>query len=134
MICLIISSVGSKVFGIDIPISGKISLFLCDNSSFLSLRVENQLFIHLKSLIMRRGINKVTLVGNVGDDPKVNQINDDLKVARFPLATNELYLDKEGNHVQKTQWHTVVVWNKVAGIIEEYVKKGDPLYVETKSF
>ena len=81
---------------------------------------------------MRRGINKVTLVGNVGDDPKVNQINDDLKVARFPLATNELYLDKEGNHVQKTQWHTIVVWNKVAGIIEEYVKKGDPLYVEGK--
>jgi len=51
---------------------------------------------------MRRGINKVTLVGNVGDDPKVNQINDDLKVVRFPLATNEMYVDKEGNHVQKT--------------------------------
>jgi single-strand DNA-binding protein len=43
-------------------------------------------------------------------------------------------VDKEGNEVQKTQWHTIVVWNKVAGIIEEYVKKGDPLYVDTKIF
>jgi single-strand DNA-binding protein len=81
---------------------------------------------------MKRGINKVTLVGHVGEDPKVNQINDDVKVARFSLATNEYYVDKEGNEVQKTQWHTIVVWNKVAGIIEEYVKKGDPLYVEGK--
>ena len=81
---------------------------------------------------MKRGINKVTLVGHVGEDPKINQINDDVKVARFPLATNEFYVDKEGNEVQKTQWHTIVVWNKVAGIIEEYVKKGDPLYVEGK--
>ena len=79
---------------------------------------------------MRKGINKVTLVGNVGDDPKVNTISEDLKVVRFPLATNEYYTDKEGNEVQKTQWHTVVAWNKRASIIENYVKKGDPLYVE----
>jgi single-strand DNA-binding protein len=89
-------------------------------------------FINLYFFIMKRGINKVTLVGHVGEDPKVNQINDDVKVARFPLATNEFYVDKEGNEIQKTQWHTIVVWNKVAGIIEEYVKKGDPLYVEGK--
>jgi single-strand DNA-binding protein len=81
---------------------------------------------------MKRGINKVTLVGHVGEDPRVNQINDDVKVARFPLATNEYYQDKEGNEVQKTQWHSIVVWNKAAGIIEEYVRKGDPLYVEGK--
>ena len=48
---------------------------------------------------MKRGINKVTLVGHVGEDPKVNQINDDVKVARFPLATNEFYVDKEGNEI-----------------------------------
>jgi single-strand DNA-binding protein len=83
---------------------------------------------------MKRGINKVTLVGHVGEDPKVNQINEDVKVARFPLAKNEFYVDKDGNEIQKTQWHTIVVWNKVAGIIEEFVKKGDPLYVDTKSF
>jgi single-strand DNA-binding protein len=67
---------------------------------------------------MKRGINKVTLMGNVGDDPRVNQINDTMKVARFPLATNEVYLDKEGNQVQK--------------IVEAYVRKGIPLYVEGK--
>jgi single-strand DNA-binding protein len=81
---------------------------------------------------MRKGINKVTLVGNVGDTPKVNTISEDLKVARFPLATNEYYVDKDGNEVQKTEWHTIVAWNKRAGIVENYVKKGDALYVEGK--
>jgi single-strand DNA-binding protein len=81
---------------------------------------------------MKRGINKVTLMGNVGDDPKVNQINDTMKVARFPLATNEVYFDKEGNEVQKTEWHQVVFWNKAADIVEAYVRKGIPLYVEGK--
>jgi len=81
---------------------------------------------------MKRGINKVTLMGNVGDDPKVNQINDTTKVVRFPLATNEFYLDKEGNEVQKTEWHQVVFWNKAADIVEAYVRKGIPLYVEGK--
>jgi single-strand DNA-binding protein len=57
---------------------------------------------------MKRGINKVTLVGHVGEDPKVNQINDDVRVARFPLATNEFYVDKEGNEIQKTQWHRIL--------------------------
>ena len=68
---------------------------------------------------MKRGINKVTLMGNVGDDPRVNQINDTTKVARFPLATNEVYFDKEGNEVRKTEWHNVVFWNKAADIVEE---------------
>jgi single-strand DNA-binding protein len=81
---------------------------------------------------MKRGINKVTLLGNVGDDPRVNQINDEHKVARFPLATNEVYFDKEGNEVQKTEWHNVVFWNKAADIVEAYVRKGIPLYVEGK--
>jgi single-strand DNA-binding protein len=81
---------------------------------------------------MKKGINKVTLVGHVGDEPKVNNINDTTKVARFPLATNEIFVDKNGVEVQKTEWHTVVAWNKRAGIIEEYVKKGDALYVEGK--
>jgi len=81
---------------------------------------------------MKRGINKVTLMGNVGDDPRVNQINDTVKVARFPLATNEVYFDKEGNEVQKTEWHQVVFWNKAADIVEAYVRKGIPLYVEGK--
>jgi len=81
---------------------------------------------------MKRGINKVTLVGYVGDDPRVANINESLKVASFRLATNEIYYDKEGNEVEKTEWHTVKAWNKRAGVIENYVKKGDALYVEGK--
>ena len=60
---------------------------------------------------MKRGINKVTLMGNVGDDPRVNQINDTVKVARFPLATNEVYLDKEET--------------KILHITESNLRKGD---------
>ena len=81
---------------------------------------------------MKKGINKVTLVGHVGDQPKVNNINDSTKVVRFPLATNEIFVDKNGVEVQKTEWHTIVAWNKRAGVIEDWVKKGDALYVEGK--
>jgi len=71
-------------------------------------------------------------MGNVGDDQKVNQINDTAKVARFLLTTNEVYFDKEGNEIQKTESHQVVFWNKAADIVEAYVRKGIPLYVEGK--
>jgi len=81
---------------------------------------------------MKKGINKVTLVGNVGDDPRVNQLDDNKFVANFPLATNEKYTDREGKAVEKTEWHKVVVWNKQAEVVKNYVKKGDPLYVEGK--
>ena len=81
---------------------------------------------------MKNGINKVTLVGNVGDTPRINRFENDGMVANFPLATNETFYDKEGREVSKTQWHRIVVWNKKASVIEEYVKKGDPIYVEGK--
>ena len=71
-------------------------------------------------------------MGNVGEDPKVNQVNDTLNVTRFPLATNDAYFDKEGNEVQKTEWHQLVFWNKAADIVGAYVRKGIPLYVEGK--
>lgn len=79
---------------------------------------------------MKKCINKVTLLGRVGDTPQVNNISDEVKVARFPLATNEYYTDKDGKEVQKTEWHNIVAWNSRAGLIERYVKKGDALYVE----
>ena len=79
---------------------------------------------------MKNSINKVMLVGNVGDDPRFNQVNKDTMVANFPLATNEYYTDKEGKEVKKTEWHKVVVWNKRAEVVKKYIKKGDPLYVE----
>jgi single-strand DNA-binding protein len=81
---------------------------------------------------MKNSINKVMLVGNVGDDPRFNQIGQDNMVANFSLATNDHYTDKEGKEVKKTEWHKVVVWNKRAEVVKKYIKKGDPLYVEGK--
>jgi single-strand DNA-binding protein len=81
---------------------------------------------------MKNSINKVMLVGNVGEEPKVNQISPDNMVAHFSLATHEHYTDKEGKEVKKTEWHKIVVWNKKAEIVKKYIKKGDPLYVEGK--
>ncbi len=81
---------------------------------------------------MKNGINKVTLVGYVGEDPHVNQIRDNMEMAYFSLATNENYTDKEGKVVDKTEWHRIVVWNKKAEIVKKFVKKGSPLYIEGK--
>ncbi|MFW5820988.1 MAG: single-stranded DNA-binding protein [Bacteroidota bacterium] len=81
---------------------------------------------------MKNGINKVTLVGNVGDVPRVKDTNENGKVAHFSLATDESYKDKEGKEIKRTEWHRVVAWDKRAQILGEYLKKGDPLYVEGK--
>ena len=85
-----------------------------------------------KSIFMKNGINKVTLVGNVGEAPNFNQLENKQSVARFSLATSEEYKDKEGNEVKKTEWHKVTAWNKRAEVVKNYVKKGDPLYIEGK--
>ncbi len=81
---------------------------------------------------MKYGVNKVTLVGNVGDEPRVSEREGEAFVANFPLATNEFYKNKEGEEVSKTEWHRIVVWNKAANIVKQHVKKGDALYVEGK--
>lgn len=81
---------------------------------------------------MKNGINKVTLVGNVGDIPKFSQFENNGMVAHFPLATNEFFLDKEGKEVKKTEWHKITAWNKQAEILKNHLKKGDALYIEGK--
>jgi len=81
---------------------------------------------------MKNGINKVTLIGNVGEAPKFNQLENKQMVAHFSLATNDDYTDKEGKEVKKTEWHKITVWNKRAEIVKNHDKKGDPLYVEGK--
>ena len=81
---------------------------------------------------MRNGINKVTLVGNVGEAPRFNESDNKTMVAHFSLATNDVYVDKEGKEIKKTEWHRVTAFNKKAEIIKNYVKKGDPLYIEGK--
>ena len=76
-------------------------------------------------------VNKVILIGNVGKDPEVNYIKEDLPVARFTMATSETYT-KDGQKVTNTEWHNVVIWRGLAKVVEKYVKKGSKLYIEGK--
>lgn len=78
------------------------------------------------------GVNKVILVGNVGKDPDVRHLDSGVTVASFPLATSETYRNKESQKVTNTEWHNIVVWRGLAEVVEKYVKKGDPLYLEGK--
>jgi single-strand DNA-binding protein len=78
------------------------------------------------------GINKVILVGNVGKDPVVQYIKEDLPVARFTLATSETHRDKNGEKVTNTEWHNIVAWRSTAKVVEQYIKKGSQLYIEGK--
>ena len=78
------------------------------------------------------GVNKVILVGNLGKDPEVRYLENGTAVANFPIATSESYKDREGNRVDQTEWHNIVVWRKLAEIAESYLKKGSQIYLEGK--
>jgi single-strand DNA-binding protein len=75
-------------------------------------------------------LNKVILIGNVGQDPKVKYIDSGVAVASFTLATNETYKGKNGEKTTQTEWHNIVIWRGLAETVEKYVKKGDRLYIE----
>ena len=76
--------------------------------------------------------NYVHLLGNIGDDPKVTNLESGKKVARFRLATNENYKNAQGEKVQSTDWHTIVAWGKTAEIVEKYAPKGKQVAVVGK--
>ena len=78
------------------------------------------------------GINKVILVGHLGRDPEVRTIESGAKVARFTLATTEVYKDKNGERKEITEWHNVICWRNLADIAEKYLSKGKLTYVEGK--
>ena len=78
------------------------------------------------------GINKVILVGHVGKDPEVRYLEGGIAVAKFPLATSETYKNKEGNKVENTEWHNVVLWRQAAELAEKYIKKGNLIGIEGK--
>ena len=76
-------------------------------------------------------LNKVMLIGNLGDDVKMHFFEGGNCVGRFPIATSETYTSKQtGERVTNTEWHNIVVRNKAAEICEKYLKKGDKIYVE----
>jgi single-strand DNA-binding protein len=77
-------------------------------------------------------LNKVQLIGRVGKNPEVRNLDGGNKVANFTLATSEKWTDKQGEKHETTEWHNIVTWKNLAGVVEGYVKKGDLLYVEGK--
>jgi single-strand DNA-binding protein len=77
-----------------------------------------------------RSINKVILIGNLGQDPELRYTSSGVAVASFSMATSESWKDQDGNVQEKTQWHKLVAWRKLAEIIGEYLKKGSKVYVE----
>ncbi|HEY7099404.1 MAG TPA: single-stranded DNA-binding protein [Terriglobales bacterium] len=77
-----------------------------------------------------KSVNKVILLGNLGKDPEVKYTPGGTPVAKITLATNERYKDKEGNWQDRTEWHNVVLWQRLAEIAGEYLKKGGKVYIE----
>ena len=76
-------------------------------------------------------LNKVMLIGHLGDQVKMHYFDDKNCIGRFPIATNETYTNKQTNEkVSNTEWHNIVVRNKAAEVCEKYLKKGDRVYIE----
>jgi len=77
-------------------------------------------------------LNKAMIIGNLGKDPEIRTIPNGSKVASFTIATSERYTKKDGEKVDKTEWHKVVMWRGLAEIAEKYLKKGSTVYIEGK--
>ena len=76
--------------------------------------------------------NKVQLIGNLGNHPEIITLENEKKLAKFSIATNESYKNSQGEKVTDTQWHNVVAWGKTAEIVEKYVTKGKEVAIEGK--
>ena len=79
-----------------------------------------------------KGLNKIELIGNLGQDPEIVNLENNSKLARFSVATSEKYSDRNGNIQTTTEWHKVICWNKLADIAEKYITKGDKIFIEGK--
>jgi single-strand DNA-binding protein len=79
---------------------------------------------------MSASINKVILIGRLGKDPEVKYTNSGTPVAKFSLATDEVFKDRAGEQQRRTEWHNIVAWNKLAEICGEYLTKGKQVYIE----
>ena len=79
------------------------------------------------------GVNKVILVGRLGKDPEVRHLESGASVANFPIATSEVYKDRNtGERKEQTEWHNIVLWRGLADVAEKYLNKGDMVYIEGK--
>lgn len=79
---------------------------------------------------MPKSVNKVILIGNVGKDPEVKYTPSGVALAKFSLATNEKFKDKSGEWQERTEWHNVLAWQRLAEVVGEYVQKGTKLFIE----
>ena len=78
------------------------------------------------------GVNKVILIGNLGSDPEVRHLSTGSVVANFNIATSESYTNKNGERVTQTEWHRIELWDGLAKVAEQYLKKGQSVYIEGK--
>jgi single-strand DNA-binding protein len=81
---------------------------------------------------MAKSVNKVILLGNVGKDPEIRSTGSGTMVANFTLATSDRFQDAQGNWQDRTEWHNLVAFKRLAEIVRDYVKKGSKLYIEGK--
>ncbi|HUE96370.1 MAG TPA: single-stranded DNA-binding protein [Longimicrobiaceae bacterium] len=79
---------------------------------------------------MSRSVNKAIIVGNLGADPDIRSIASGARVANISVATSRRWTDRSGQQQEKTEWHRIVLWEKLADIAERYLKKGDQVYIE----
>lgn len=77
-----------------------------------------------------RSLNKAMIIGHLGNDPDVRYTPSNTAVANFSVATSERYKDAQGEWQEKTQWHRIVAWNRLAEIAQQYLKKGSQVYIE----
>ena len=78
----------------------------------------------------QRDLNKVILIGNIGRDPDLRQTEKGSAISTFSLATNTTWVDREGERAERTEWHNVVTWNRLAEICHQIIRKGDQIYIE----
>ncbi len=89
-------------------------------------------FITSKFFFNMRDLNKVMIIGRLGQDPEVQHFESGAMKASFSVATSESYTNREGNKVETTEWHKVVTWRKLAEIVDKYLRKGQQVYIEGK--
>jgi len=78
----------------------------------------------------RGSVNKAIILGNLGQDPEIRSTSGGQMVANLSVATNRSYTDRSGQRQEQTEWHKIVAWGRLAEICEQYLKKGDQVYIE----
>ena len=78
----------------------------------------------------RRSVNKVIIIGNLGSEPELRHTPSNVPVANFSVATNESWVNKDGMREERTEWHRIVAWRRLAEICSEYLHKGTQVYIE----